>query len=161
MNKLANMDKPIFSATISPHRSLVPAGFAILLGTVALLNLIGGVVFWYVDAWPVVGFMGLDVTLIWLAFRWSYRRALRYEHLTVTRSELQLSRYARDQLLETLTFPRGFVHVDIEHDGDRDLTGRLLLRSRGKAYEVGSFLGAHERLALAEAIQKVLARPKI
>jgi uncharacterized membrane protein len=161
MDKLATMDKPVFSATISPHRSLAPAGFAILLGVVALFNLTGGVVFWYVGAWPVVGFMGLDVALVWLALRWSYRRGLRHENLTVTGSELQLSRFDDDRLLETVTFPRGFVHVDIEHDSDRDLTGRLLLRSRGRAYEIGSFLGARERLALAQALQTALVKPKI
>lgn len=161
MDKLATMDKPVFSATISPHRSLAPAGFAILLGVVALFNLTGGVVFWYVGAWPVVGFMGLDVALVWLALRWSYRRGLRHENLTVTGSELQLSRFDDDRLLETVTFPRGFVHVDIEHDSDRDLTGRLLLRSRCRAYEIGSFLGARERLALAQALQTALVKPKI
>lgn len=161
MDKLAHMDKSVFSVTISPHRSLAPAGFAILLGVVVLFNLTGGVVFWYVGAWPVVGFMGLDVVLVWLALRWSYRQALRYENLTITGSELQLSRFDDDRLLETLTFPRGFVHVDIEHDSDCDLTGKLLLRSRGGAYEIGSFLGGQERLALAQALHNALSRPKI
>jgi uncharacterized membrane protein len=161
MNKLVNMDKPIFSMTISPHRSLSPTGFAVFLGVVAFLNLTAGVVFWYLGAWPVVGFMGLDVALIWFAFRWSYRQALRRENLTVTGLELHLSRYADNRLLERLIFPRGFVHVHLEHDSDRDLTGRLFLRSKGQAYEVGSFLGAQERSALAEALTKALAKPRI
>jgi uncharacterized membrane protein len=161
MNKLLAMDKPIFSLTITPHRSLTPAGFAVLLGIVAFFNLTGGVVFWYVGAWPVVGFMGLDVVLIWVALRWSYRQALRYENLTVTGFELQLSRYADNRLLERLSFPRGFVHIYLEHDSARDLTGRLFLRSKGRTYEVGSFLGAQERLALAEALSKALAQPRI
>jgi len=36
-----------------------------------------------------------------------------------------------------------------------------LLRSKGRAYELGSFLGAEERLALAHALEKALAKPKI
>jgi uncharacterized membrane protein len=161
MNKLVNMDKPIFSLTISPHRSLSPTGFAVFLGIVAFLNLTAGVVFWYLGAWPVVGFMGLDVVLIWIAFRWSYRQALRHENLTITGLELHLSRYADNRLLERRAFPRGFVHVHLEHDGDRGLTGRLFLRSKGQTYEVGSFLGAQERSALAEALTKALAKPRI
>jgi uncharacterized membrane protein len=161
MDKLADMDKPIFSVTISPHRSLSPAGLAVLLGLVALLNLSGGVLFWYLGAWPVVGFMGLDVVLVWLALHWSCRRSLRSENLTVTGAELQLSRYNDGRLLETLSFPRSFVYVDIERDKERDLIGRLLLRSKGKAYEIGSFLGAQERLALERALQRALVRPKI
>jgi uncharacterized membrane protein len=160
MNKLLHMDKPVFSVTITPHRSLPQAGFALLLGTVALFNLGGGIVFWYVGAWPVVGFMGLDVALVWFALRWSRRQARRSEKLTITGSELQFSRYSHDQLLERLTFPRSFVYVDLERDAARDLTGRLFLRSKGKVYEIGSFLGAEERVALAEALHKALVGPK-
>ncbi|HEY7747741.1 MAG TPA: DUF2244 domain-containing protein [Aestuariivirgaceae bacterium] len=161
MNKLVSMDKPVLSMIVSPHRSLSPAGFAVLLGGVAALNLAGGAVFLYLGAWPVAGFMGLDVALIWLAFRWSYHRANRYEQLVVTDTELQLQRFVENRLLETLSFPRGFVHVDIEHDDDRQLTGRLLLRSKGKACEIGSFLGPQDRRALAGTLQKALVRPKI
>jgi uncharacterized membrane protein len=155
------MDKPIFSITIAPHRSLSPFGFAILLGVVAAMNLAVGFLFWYLGAWPVVGFMGVDVALICLAFRWSYRRARRHEDLLVTATDLQLSRFAENRLIERISFPRGFVHVDIEHDRDRELVGRLYLRSRGHAHEIASFLGGHERLALAENLNRALATPKI
>lgn len=161
MSKHQSIDKPDFYVTISPNRSLTAAGFAILLGAIAALNLTGGVIFWYVGAWPVVGFMGLDVLLVWLAFRWNNRQALRSETIAVTGSELEFSRFFRGRLLERLVFPRSFVHVHIEHDSERELIGRLLLRSKGKAYELGSFLGAEERLALAHALERALAKPKI
>ena len=161
MDKLVPMDKPIFSITISPHRSLSPFGFAILLGVVAAMNLAVGFLFWYLGAWPVVGFMGVDVALIYLAFRWSYRQTRRHEDLLVTASDLQLSRFAENRLIERISFPRGFVHVGIEHDHDGELVGRLYLRSRGHAHEIASFLGGHERLALAEALNRALSTPKI
>ena len=161
MDKLVPMDKPLFSVTIAPHRSLSPFGFAILLGVFAVLNLAVGFFFWYLGAWPVIGFMGVDVGLIYLAFRWSYRQARRREDLLVTITDLQLSRFAEDRLIEHISFPRGFVHVDIEHDQNRELVGRLYLRSRGHAYEIASFLGGHERLALAEDLNRALATPKI
>jgi uncharacterized membrane protein len=161
MDKLEPMDKPIFSITITPHRSLSPFGFAILLSVVAALNLAVGFFFWYLGAWPVVGFLGVDVALIYLAFRWSFRRAQRHECFLVTATDLELSRFAENRLIEHISFPRGFVHVDIENDHDRELVGRLYLRSRGHAYEIASFLGGHERLALAEALGRALATPKI
>jgi uncharacterized membrane protein len=155
------MNKPVFSATISPYRSLSPHACAILLSVLALLNLTIGVFFWHLGAWPVIGFMGLDVLIVWLAFLWSYRRARCSESLLVTATDLQLSRFQEDRLVEHLTFPRGFVHVDIEHDAERELIGRLYLRSRGRAYEIGSFLGASERLALARELDRALATPKV
>ena len=33
------------------------------------INLAAGMVFYVLGAWPVVGFMGLDVALVWWAFR--------------------------------------------------------------------------------------------
>jgi uncharacterized membrane protein len=161
MDKLLSMDKPIFSVTISPHRSLPPKGFAILLTAIAFINLTGGIVLWHIGAWPVIGFMGLDVALIWFALRWNYRQADRHEQVTVTAAELRLDRYFRDKLLEQIALPRGFAYVDLEQDQERDLTGRLWLRSKGKSYEIGSFLGAHERLALAHALRKALTFPAI
>jgi uncharacterized membrane protein len=161
MDKLVPMDKPVFSVTIAPHRSLSPLGIAILLGVFSALNLAVGFFFWYLGAWPVIGFMGVDVALIFLAFQWSNRRARRREDLLVTATDLQLSRFAENRLIERISFPRGFVHVDIEHDHERELVGRLYLRSRGHAHEIASFLGGRERLALAEDLNRALVAPKI
>lgn len=135
---------------------------ALFLGGFAALNLIAGTLFWFAGAWPVMGFMGLDVLLVWLALRWNNRQALRSENVTLTANELQLCRFDPEgRLLEKLVFPRGFVQVDFERDEERELVGRLFLRSRGRAYELGSFLGANERLALARSLDKALATPKI
>ena len=162
MKNTSDIDKPIFSVTLSPNRSLSPVGMAVFLGGFGALNLMAGTLFWYLGAWPVIGFMGLDVLLVWLALRWSARQSLRSENLTVTGSELRLCRFDPDgRLLEMLVFPRGFVQVDLEQDHEREIIGRLLLRSRGRAYELGSFLGAQERLALARSLEKALAKPKI
>ena len=41
-------------------------------------------VFLIVGAWPVFGFFGLDVLLIYWAFRVNYRAAAAYEEISVT-----------------------------------------------------------------------------
>jgi uncharacterized membrane protein len=162
MENEPEIDKPIFSVTLSPNRSLSPVGMAVFLGGFGALNLIAGTLFWYLGAWPVMGFMGLDVLLVWLALRWNNRQSLRSENLTVTRSELHLCRFDPDgRLLEKLVFSRGFVQVDLEQDHEREIIGRLFLRSRGMAYELGSFLGAQDRLALAHSLKKALAAQRI
>jgi uncharacterized membrane protein len=162
MENEPEIDKPIFSVTLSPHRSLSPIGMAVFLGGFGALNLVGGTLFWHLGAWPVPGFMGLDVLLVWFALRWNNRQSLRSENVTLTRSELHLCRFDPDgRLLEKLVFARGFVQVDLEQDHEREIVGRLFLRSRGRVYEFGSFLGAQERLALARSLEKAMAKPKI
>src|SRR5438270_7670272 len=80
----------LFSAMLTPHRSLGGAGFLVLMGVISVVSFIGGVVFYIVGAWPVGGFFGLDAVLIYWAFRVNYRAAQAYEGVTVTPSELRV-----------------------------------------------------------------------
>src|SRR5690242_2635893 len=81
-------DPKIFSAMLTPHRSLGPTGFLIFMAGLAALSFVSGVVFISIGAWPVFGFFGLDVLLVYIAFRANYRSARAYEEVTVTASEL-------------------------------------------------------------------------
>ena len=88
----------IFSAVLTPHRSLSRKGFLILMTVLGLISFATGTAFLLAGAWPVFGFCGLDVLLIYFAFRLSYRRAKAYEQVTVTPSELtvrQVSHHGR------------------------------------------------------------------
>ena len=78
----------IFDAELTPHRSLPPQGFMLLMGLICVISFLAGLAFYAVGAWPVVGFLGLDVLLIYLAFRASYRSARIVETLSLTRSAL-------------------------------------------------------------------------
>src|SRR6266516_3061710 len=84
----AAVDPKIFSAIITPHRSLGPRGFLIFMLCLGGLSFIAGVIFVSLGAWPVSGFFGLDVLLVYFAFRANYRAARAYEEVTVTASEL-------------------------------------------------------------------------
>jgi uncharacterized membrane protein len=69
--------REILHVILRPHRSLSPTGFWILMGVLAGVSFSAGTVFWLLGAWPVIGFMGLDVALTW---RWSTspsKRAMR------------------------------------------------------------------------------------
>ena len=48
--------------------------------------------FYLIGAWPIVGFLGLDVALLALAFRASFRAARAYEEFRLTYLELLLAR---------------------------------------------------------------------
>ena len=78
----------IFSAVITPHRSLGRRGFTILMLVLGGISFITGMVFLIAGAWPIFGFCGLDVLLVYWAFQVSFRRAKAYEQVTVTPSEL-------------------------------------------------------------------------
>ena len=67
-------------------------------------------------AWPVTGFMGLDVVLVWWAFRTNFAAARQAERIEVTEHELILERLGRKAGPEERRFVRGWVWVELEED---------------------------------------------
>jgi uncharacterized membrane protein len=155
-----DVTKPkIWRATLTPHRSLSPKGFVILMSVIVGLNLTAGMFFYVIGAWPVVGFMGLDVALIWWAFRVNFADARRAEHIEITAEELVLRRLAEDGPAQEQRFARRWVRVELDEDRERELIGPLYLRFGGKRTEIASFLGAQERLSFANALKAALINP--
>ena len=68
-----------FERVLLPHRSLPTRGFHVLMLILGLISLAVGIGFVSIGAWPVTGFFGLDVVLVYFAFRLSYRSARRSE----------------------------------------------------------------------------------
>jgi uncharacterized membrane protein len=108
-------------------------------------------------AWPVSGFMGLDVLLIWWAFRQNFADAKRAERITIRDDLVTVQRVSPAGAMETLEFNRRWLKVELEFDEAREMVGRLLLVYRGALTEVGSFLGRDERQSLSKALRTALA----
>ena len=49
----------LFSALLTPHRSLSGTGFLVVMGVIAGISFVGGVMFLLLGAWPIVPFLGL------------------------------------------------------------------------------------------------------
>lgn len=151
----------VWQATLTPHRSLDRNGFYILMGLVILVNLVVAGVFVALGAWPIAGFAGLDVLLVWWAFRVNFADARKVERISITEHELVLEREGERHPLEQKRFVRRWVRVELEEDVDRELIGRLLLVSGRIKEPVGEFLGPEERKTLATALKAALAIPRI
>ena len=97
-------------------------------------------VFLIAGAWPVFGFFGLDVLLIYWAFRLNYRHAGAYEEVTVTPSALTVRKVShRGRVREWVLNPL-WVRLDSDVHEEFGIE-RLLLVSRGKQLAIASFLG--------------------
>ena len=59
-----------------------------LIGAYGAVSFIAGLVFLSMGAWPVFGFFGLDVLLLYWAFRLNYRHAAAYEEVQLTPAAL-------------------------------------------------------------------------
>jgi len=145
----------IFDIELKPYRSLGPRGFAILIGVVALGNLGAGVAFWLLGAWPVFAFCGLDVLLVYLAFKYSYRQQRAREFIRLDDSALEVRRVdlrGREQVWRLQPY-----WLRIECDAE-DESANLRLWSHGRALTLGAFLSPDERRHLAEGLREALVR---
>jgi uncharacterized membrane protein len=150
----------LFSALLTPHRSLNRTGFLVLMGFICAVSFAAGMVFLMLGAWPVVGIFGLDVLAIWWAFRINFRSARgACEEITVTQSELRLRRVShRGHVAEWVLNP---LWVRLDQTGDPEFgIERLYLVSRGRRVSVGSFLGPDEKASFAKALLGALQAAK-
>jgi len=153
------LEPTIFSVVITPHRSLGRGGFLVLMGAFGVVSFIAGIVFLIAGAWPVFGFFGLDVLLLYWAFRLNYRHAGAYEEVKVTSARLTVRKVshrgrAREWVLNPLWVR--LEKIEIEEFG----IARLLLVSRGRQLTVASFLGPDEKASFAKALGSALSEAK-
>jgi uncharacterized membrane protein len=149
----------IFAATITPHRSLGSTGFLVLMLCIGALSFICGMMFLILGAWPVFGFLGLDVVLIYFAFRANFRAARAYEEVTVTASELTLRKVNPRGGVREWTLNPVWVCLDrIVHEEFG--IERLFLVSRGRRLSIASFLGPYEKASFARALSTALGEAK-
>jgi uncharacterized membrane protein len=154
-----NTEPTLFSAIITPHRSLSATGFTVVMALVGVISFIGGVFFFVVGAWPIVGFLGLDVLLIYWAFKLNYRSAAAYEQVTVTPSELRVRQVShRGEILEWTLNPV-WTSLDREIHEDFGLL-HLFLVSKGRKLPVAGFLSPPERESFATALSSAISLAK-
>lgn len=149
----------LFSAIITPHRSLSGTGFLLVMTVVGTLNFVGGMFFFLLGAWPVVGFLGLDVLLVYWAFRASYRTAAAFEEVTVTASELRVRRVSHRGQVAEWTLNPVWTQLHREKHEEFGLL-RLFLVSRGRRLAVAGFLSPREKESFATALGNALSEAK-
>jgi uncharacterized membrane protein len=142
-----------FAASLVPHRSLSPEGFRWLIRGAIAANLLIGLPMLLFGAWPVLGFMGLDVLLLWWLFKRSYLDARRSEALVLTDRELIVDRVAPDGEREQHRLDAYWLRIElVGKDAER-----LVLVSRGNRVVIGRFLAPAERRRVAEQLKAALA----
>lgn len=151
-----SMDAAVFDAVLTPHRSLGRRGFRLLLLAVALASTAMSIPFYLLGAWPVVGFFGVDVALLYVMFKINYRDARLFERVTLTPVALRVSRVARRGRRLEWRFNPLWVRLARQEHEEFGLL-RLALVQRGDEVEVARCLGAAEKADFANAFARALA----
>jgi uncharacterized membrane protein len=149
----------LFSAVLTPHRSLGRTGFVVLMCLIGGISFVAGLVFFIAGAWPVMGFFGLDVLLVYIAFKVSYRSAAAYEQVTLTASTLKVRKVSHRGHVAEWTLNPVWVRLQREANDEFGIQ-RLFLISHGKRLPVATFLGPAEKASFANALSAALGEAR-
>jgi uncharacterized membrane protein len=151
----ASAEAPIFSVVIRPNASLGRAGTMIVIGLIAGVSFVMGLLFAAMGAWPVFGFLGLDVLLVWLAFR-AHRRGQRaFEEVRVMPEAVTVRRVDPDGRERELVLNPYWVRIDRRMVEGEGVVG-LMLRSHGRTVEIARDLSPADRATFADALDRAL-----
>jgi uncharacterized membrane protein len=145
---------PQFSAVLTPNRSLGPRGFLVFMAAISTVSFATGLMFYLMGAWPVMGFMGLDVLLVYIAFRVNFRALRLYETVDLTEDALTVTRVAPSGRAQAWRFNPYWVRLNLDERVGR--TSELSIACHGERLVFGSFLTDPERVDFAGALNQAL-----
>jgi len=148
----------LFEALIVPHRSLSASGRRWLVLALAGTCVLVGLRFWFLGAWPVVAFSGLEVAAVILLIQLNHRRAQASELVMLRADRLTVVRTSPSGERTEVALSSAWLNVRLEERDGR--VPRLLLGLRDRWIEVGSALGEFEKRDLAEALRAALHRAR-
>jgi uncharacterized membrane protein len=152
-------DQPIFAITLRPHRSLGRRGFVFLMALLSLMSLSVGLIFFSIGAWPIPGFLGLDVLAVYAALRLSFRQGRAAEEIRLSRSALTVRRIGADGTTAEMGLNPYWARLEVDRHPEFGIL-RMAIAWQGHRLAVGRFLGPPEREKFAREFTAALAEAR-
>jgi uncharacterized membrane protein len=147
---------PHFSARLFPYRSMSRRAFTIFMALLCLAWLCASTLLWSMGAWPVIGFFGLDVAAIWLAFTLNYRAARAFEEIAVWPHDLVVRQISPGGRISEHRFNPAWARFDVRRHEVQGITS-MRLSGEGREVSIGTFLNPDDRESFAAALRRALA----
>jgi len=151
-------DDVLFDALLTPHRSLSPRGFAILMALAGGIGFVFGGAFILLGAWPIFGFCGAEWLLFYFCFRHNFRAQRMSERVRLTHDRLTVERRDRRGRLQSWSFQPYWLRVEMDDPPQHH--SQLRLTSHGRSLILGAFLSPGERFEFAAALSEALRRQR-
>lgn len=144
----------LFSAMLEPRRSASVRNLNVAVLIFALGSLPFCIMFLVMGAWPVVGFVGIDVLILLALLRFHHWAARAHETIHLTDESLTVERVNHWGQMRRWSFSPYWLRVTIEDvDAHRN---RLEIRNRDQSLIIGNFLSTQEKIDLADALRQKL-----
>jgi uncharacterized membrane protein len=154
-----NADDVLFSATLTPHRSLSRRGFLLLMGDHRRALVLHRPVFLVTWRRARHGLLRPGFPGRWIAFKLNYRAARAYEDIEVSRDALVIRKVSAGGRVQEIRFNPRWVRLELEREEDEGIT-RVAVRMRGERVAVGAFLNPEDRQSFARAFGAALAEAR-
>lgn len=142
-------------AVLEPPRSLSPRGFNRVMLVLGGMSFLSSLLFLSLGAWPVVGFMGLEIFGLWWVFRYSFRAQLARTYVRVTADAIDVRKvdgWGRERRASLASY---FARVEFDHAADGPNALRVAASQR--AYVVGEYLTPRERETFARRLAQAIS----
>jgi uncharacterized membrane protein len=142
-------------AVLEPPRSLSTRGLNRVMMILGGLSLVSSIGFLLAGAWPVVGFLGLEILALWLVFQWSFRAQTARTYVRVTADAVDVRKVDGWGRERRASLAAHFARVEF----DRTASGpnALRLATSRHAYPLGEFLTPRERESFARRLMQAIS----
>lgn len=160
MTRASSFEEIIYRRRLAPHRSMTRGATNLVVLWFCVWQMVMAVPFLAMGAWPVAGFMGLDVLALYIAFRISFNAARAYETLDLTALELVFAQVGAQGQRREWRFNPSWVRLEQSIHEEFGIE-KIALVSRGERVEIGAFLGPEQKATLARELSRALATARL
>ncbi len=150
----------IFSATLTPYRSLSQRGFIVLMVLFGGTCFLMGIFYIIIGAWPVLIFLGFDVLFIYLALKINYKSGKVHEEIILRADSLIIRRFSMHGACQEYQLNPFWTKLHIDRDDEQLATKIMVLHKNKDPLLLGHFLNPDDKTSFAQAFQKAFNKAK-
>lgn len=149
-------DRPVFSAELTPYRSLGRTGFKLVLMLSGTVCAFYGIFFTVTGAWPIGLFLGADFLLLYFALKLSYRSGRQREEVRVSPTDVLIRKFSPTGRMVEHHFNPFWARFRVKRHEEFGITS-MHVTGEGRDTDIGSFLNPDDRESFAKAFRNALA----
>jgi uncharacterized membrane protein len=155
----ATTTTPLFSAELTPHRSLGPRGVTIVTSLCLVFAALPGLSMISLGLWPIAGLMTMAALATGLALFLSMRQGKRREQVTVWADQMEWVATDANGARTLRRFNPKTLRLVLERDHDEKTTA-IRVRSGKDELEIGTFLNTDDKSSFAKALGTALRKAR-
>ncbi len=155
MVKVKELEATKFEILLKPNSSLTGPARVLFLGSIFFICSVIGIGFFLVGGTMILPFAGLEIILVYLAFRLSFNWSNQKQIIILSKEHVEVR---VDGLKEFFTWKefRSFATFNVTKDDSRDED--LSFRSKGKEIYIGDFLNQEDKQRLKEEVSTIIQK---